>query len=68
MKEVTTKIKETTNKEERDAYANMWKELRQSAQDEAKKIGEDIKGMRQKKTNPKKKEKRTITRGSYTST
>ena len=49
LKEVPTKIKETTNKEERDTYAKIWKELRQTAQDEAKKISEDLKGTRQKK-------------------
>ena len=49
LKEVTTKIKETTNKEERDTYAKIWKELRQNAQDKAKKISEGLKGIRQKK-------------------
>lgn len=49
LKEVTTKIKGTTNKEERDTYAKLWRELRQNAQDEAKKVSEDLKGTRHKK-------------------
>lgn len=49
--DVTTKIKHAKNKEERDTQATKWKELMQTAQDEAKKISKkpDIKANTKKK-------------------
>ena len=57
LKEVTTKIKRTTNKEERDTYTTKWKELRQIAQDEAKKISESLKETRHKKLTQRKRKR-----------
>ena len=57
LKDVTTKIKHTKNKEERDTQATKWKELRQTAQDEAKKIGDDLKETRHKKLTQRKRKR-----------
>ena len=57
LKDVTTKIKHTKTKEERDTQATTWKALRQTAQDEAKKIGDDLKETRQKKLTQRKRKR-----------
>ena len=62
------KLEETPQKlkkpQRRDTYAKLWRELRQNAQDETKKISEDLQGTRQKKLVQKKR----IMRGTCTPT
>ena len=55
LNEVTTQLKHTANKEQRETNAKKWKALREIAQEEAKTISENLKELREKKTTQRKR-------------
>ena len=62
LNEVTTYLKSIKDKPSRDAETQHWKELKNSAESEAKTVSENLKEQRNKKLTQKreKKKKRTV--------